>query len=204
MRAYKLLAPMIAGLWLLSGTAGHATILLNDNFDGENGGVGQLNYFGFANFTVANAGSGGAVDLIGNGFFDFFPDNGLYVDICGSSSACGVLTTKTIFGAGTYTITLELGGNSRVDVTDATNVAFGTSTTTFVLTEHELTTEIETLTLSAPSALAISDAGSISSVIGNVLLSVEVATGGTAVPEPASLALLGAGLLMLAGLRRRA
>src|SRR5882762_10242764 len=100
MRTFNLLAIAILSFWLSSGTASHAVVLLNDNFDTENGGVPQLNYSGLANFNVANSGSGGAVDLIGNGSFDFYPGNGLYVDICGSSSACGILTTKQTFGAG--------------------------------------------------------------------------------------------------------
>ena len=68
MRACKLIAPFVAIFCFLHGGGSHAAILLNDNFDTENGGIGQLNYFGFANFNIANAGGGGASDLIGNGF----------------------------------------------------------------------------------------------------------------------------------------
>jgi hypothetical protein len=166
----------------------HASVLLFDNFDAENGGVGQLNYFNFANFTVSNAGTGGAVDLIGNGFFDFYPGNGLYVDVCGSSSQCGVLTTKTVFGAGSYTVTLGLGGNARSSINDVTTVNFGTNSTSFQLTEFQLATEVWNVTLLAPGQLSIGDAGLISSVVGNILFSVQVAT--SAVPGP----IVGAGL----------
>ena len=65
-----------------------AAVIFSDNFDGENGGVGALNYAGFANFTVSN----GSVDLIGNGYFDYLPGNGLYIDLDGSTSDAGVLT----------------------------------------------------------------------------------------------------------------
>jgi hypothetical protein len=173
----------------------YASVLLSDNFDAENGGVGQLNYFNFANFTVSNAGTGGAVDLIGNGFFDFYPGNGLYVDVCGSSSQCGVFTTKTVFGAGSYTVTLGLGGNARSSINDVTTVNFGTNSTSFQLSEFQLATEVWNVTLLAPGQLSIGDAGLISSVVGNVLLSVQVAT--SAVPGP----IAGAGLpgLILAG-----
>ena len=62
-----------------------------DDFNAENGGVGQTNYTGFANWAVQD----GTVDLIGNGFFDFFPGNGLYVDVDGSSGDAGKMITSS-------------------------------------------------------------------------------------------------------------
>jgi hypothetical protein len=118
------MAGLAALLGLCVSQTAAAAVLLSDNFDTENGGVGMLNYNGFANFTVSNSGAGGAVDLIGNGFFDFYPGNGLYVDICGSASACGVLTTKQTFAPGTYDIALSIGGNARESGTNATTVKF--------------------------------------------------------------------------------
>ena len=58
-----------------------ATFSFTDNFSSENGGVAQLAYTGFANWNVTAA----DVDLIGNGNFDFFPGNNLYVDLNGSA-----------------------------------------------------------------------------------------------------------------------
>ena len=49
--------------------AASAAPLFSDNFNAQNGGVGTLNFSGFTNWTVSN----GSVDLIGNGFFDFYP-----------------------------------------------------------------------------------------------------------------------------------
>jgi hypothetical protein len=203
MRRYAFLISVITGLWLVSGVTGHAAVLLNDNFDTENGGVGVLNYFGFANFNVANSGSGGASDLIGNGFFDFYPGNGLYVDLCGSESACGVLTTKQTFGPGNYTVTLGIAGNARVNGTDALDVNFGSFAGSFPLTEFQTATETENVTLTAPGQLSISDQGTFGPLIGDILLSVEVQTASVATPEPGSLVLFAAGLLGLAAVRRR-
>ncbi len=53
----------------------------------------MLNYAGFANWDVLD----GFVDLIGNGFFDLLPGNGLYVDLDGSTGDAGKLISKTTF-----------------------------------------------------------------------------------------------------------
>lgn len=49
----------------LLATLAHAgpTVLLNDGFDTENGGVGAAEYSGFANFSAAN------IDLLAPGYF---------------------------------------------------------------------------------------------------------------------------------------
>jgi hypothetical protein len=184
--------------------------LLSDNFDTENDGVGTLNYSGFANFTVSNAAAGGAVDLVGNGFQDYWTGNGLYVDICGTSTACGVLTTNQVFAAGNYTITLKLAGNARVAASDTTLVGFGTNSTSYTLSENQSPVdEIWNVTLTSPGYLSIGDTG-IGTYVGNFLLSVEVDlnVGPTAVgaaPLPAALPLFatGLGVLGLLGWRRK-
>jgi hypothetical protein len=181
---------------------GNASSLLTDNFDTENGGVGQLNYSNFANFTVSNAATGGAVDLIGNGFFDFYPGNGLYLDICGSSSACGVFTTKQIFGPGNYKITLGLGGNARDSISDITDVSFGGNSTAYQLSEFQQATEVWNVSLASASALSIGDAGLIASNIGNILFSAQIESI-SAVPVPAALPLFASGLGLIGFWSRR-
>jgi hypothetical protein len=80
-----------------------AGVVLSDNFDSESLG---LNYTGFTNWNVTS----GAVDLIGTGFFNFYPGNGKYVDLEGSVGLLGTLASKATFAAGQYTLTFSLGG----------------------------------------------------------------------------------------------
>lgn len=70
-----------------------ASILFQDSLTLKMVATAALNYAGFANWTVYS----GTVDLIGNGSYDFLPDDGLYVDLDGSTSDAGVLTTKQSF-----------------------------------------------------------------------------------------------------------
>jgi len=83
--------------------------ILTDNFDLENEGRGQLNYFGFTNWEVTK----GSVDLIGHGVWDYFPDHGLYLDLDGSSNNAGRLESKTTFRLepGQYRLEFDLAGS---------------------------------------------------------------------------------------------
>jgi hypothetical protein len=97
---------LLALLALLGGRAEALTIVLADDFDAENGGVGNLNYGPFANWEVGGAG----VDLIGNGLFDFYPGNGLYVDLAFTFN--GSITSRASFGPGEYRLSFALGNVS--------------------------------------------------------------------------------------------
>jgi hypothetical protein len=79
---------------------------------------GALNYNAFINWNVV----GGNVDLLGNGFLDLLPGNGLYVDLGGSSPTYnGTLVSKVAYslvGGHTYRITLWMAGNQQNDPND--------------------------------------------------------------------------------------
>src|SRR6478735_771837 len=96
----------------------HAAVLFSENFNSE--GPVALNYNTFNQFNVTN----GTVDLIGNGFFDFYPSQGRYVDLDGSTNNAGVLATTKSFAAGTYTLNFLLGGSTRGD-TNTVRVSLG-------------------------------------------------------------------------------
>jgi hypothetical protein len=182
---HRLRRVLIAGLCALAldlgPSAAQAGVVFQDNFNSENGGAGALNYFGFANWTVTN----GSVDLIGNGFFDFYPGNGLYVDLDGSTGQAGTMQTNMVFAPGTYIVTFDLGGSQRGD-TNTVNFSLGSFFDVFVeLSADPLTPKTETVTLTSPSALSFQNLGGDN--IGAILDNVTV----TLVPEPASLTLLG-------------
>lgn len=98
------------------------TILLDDNFDSENGSVGIENYIGFANWNVTK----GGVDLSGNGIWDWLPGNGLYVDLDGSTTDAGMLVSKTTFtlSPGNYELLFSLAGSQRGE-TNSVKVRLG-------------------------------------------------------------------------------
>jgi hypothetical protein len=79
---------------------------------------GKLNYTGFINWNVI----GGNVDLIGNGFLDLLPGNGLYVDLGGSTPPYnGRLESKVaihLTSGHVYRLTVSLAGNQQNDPND--------------------------------------------------------------------------------------
>ncbi|WP_309731826.1 PEP-CTERM sorting domain-containing protein [Chamaesiphon sp. OTE_75_metabat_556] len=94
-----------------------AATLLNDNFNTENGAVGTLGYTGFANWTVSTG-----VDLLGNGTYDIYPGNGLFVDLNGESAGA-ITSTNSFTFASNETATLSFNYGSNNLGTDGTNTS---------------------------------------------------------------------------------
>jgi len=103
-------------------------------------GQGELDFNNFQNWNVIN----GNVDLIGNGFFDLLPGNGLYVDLGGTDTPHdGLMATKNTFAvtAGhTYRLTVSLAGN-QVSPDDGSSVLVSVVGSGGVLLQHTVIVE---------------------------------------------------------------
>jgi len=173
-------------------------VLLFDNFNSENSGVGALNYNKFLNWDVVD----GTVDLIGNGYFDFLPGNGLYVDMDGSTNDAGKLLSKTIFAfePGMYELKFKLAGNQRNNAQESVIVQVamgGLFNKTYSLARTApFISFTETFLVTSLTNAKLSFEGTGGDNIGMLLDDVQL----TAIPEPGTLLLLGTGLLSIAGL----
>jgi len=99
------------------------TVVHLSEFNDENGGEGLLNWEGNDEWAVV----AGCVDLHGNGFYDVWPNNGLYIDLDGTCNEGGTLETREeiTLTAGIYVLEFWLAGNNRVDEPDTVLVNFG-------------------------------------------------------------------------------
>lgn len=200
---------------LVSTSIAHAdTVLLNDNFNSENGGIGYIgNYTSFNNWTV----TAGYVDLVGTDNWDFLKTGGVYVDLDGSAGNettpfAGTLTSKQAFNltSGTVLLQFDLAGSQRgVDENYRTNTVlvklgdvyseFFVLQSTDPLTTYSRYINITTDTAANLSFKSLHDGVYPGDNIGALLDNVKL----TAVPEPAIIFLLGLGLVGLAGVRRK-
>ena len=188
----KTLVSTLAAAALLAGAAGassaNAGVVFSDNFNTYDY---QLNWAPPANWTAPGPGT---VDLIGETTsgtaFDFFPGNGGYVDLDGSNGVPGALQTVATFGAGTYKLNFDLGGNARGDSEKTTVVTLGDFSQTITLdSSAPLATHAVTFTTTG-GQLSFSDLSGGNANIGNTLDNVSL----SAVPEPATWAVMLLGL----------
>lgn len=170
---------------LASAKDSRAAVLFFDDFGLETQGT---NHGSFANWSI----SAGAVDVIGTGFFDFYPGQGNYVDLNGSNGFNGALTSNTVFGAGTYTLTFLLGGSQGgaggVDLPNSktTLVTLGNFSQEITLApDAGLTSQSFTFTTTGGNLVFASLSGGNANV-GNILDNVQVA----AVPELSTWAMM--------------
>ena len=198
---------IIATTALMASTVQAQTVLLNDTFDTENGGLGAGVYSGFANFTVAD------VDLLGPSYFSHL------CQAAGGGTPCvdmegngnGVMTTRSAYALapGQVTVQFDLAGDQRGGTSNAVTASlvntlgesifsekfslasdapFSTFTRTIVLT---------TATTASLRFLSSGPADSFGMLLDNVSLSV------TAVPESPSGVLIATGLSLVALVTRR-
>ncbi|WP_373544063.1 hypothetical protein [Chamaesiphon sp.] len=109
MKLTKLSLAILSAAFLLISTApAKSATLLSDNFDTENSGAGKLNYTGYTNWDSGNT------NLVGNGFNDVLPGNGLYANLKDIGSS--FLQSKRLFtfNAGdTVNLSFRLAGSGN-------------------------------------------------------------------------------------------
>ena len=197
---------ILVGLFfsLLNPLPGNAALIFSDDFNGENGGIANfwtLNYVGFTNWDVTR----GSVDLIGAGsVWDFYPGNGLYVDLDGTSHDSGQMTSKATFSLTpgiTYVLQYDLGGNQRRAPSNTVQVSMslsGFSVTHVLAADAPLTTFTDIFTVASVQTgrLIFDQTDNNDNLMGAILDNVRL----SAVPIPGTVLLLGSGIIGLVGL----
>ena len=172
---------MVATLMTAVFSDANAAPVFSDNFNSYSS---SLNWVPPANWAVTS----GTVDLIGaNSGFDFFPGNGGYVDLDGSTGTPGTLQTVSSFAAGNYTLTFDLGGNARNDGSKTTVITLGSFTTSVTLASTD-PYQLYTLNfLTTGGQLSFADLAGGNNNVGNILDNVSLSS---AVPEPSTWAMM--------------
>lgn len=197
MKSKGFVAVAAAATLLMLSQPARSALLFSDNFDANTAGLNAVP----TGWSIAN---NGTVDVIGVGTaHDFIPGNGLYVDLDGSTSSAGLLTQSFgTLGAGSYTATFDLAGSHR-GTAETVTVDFGGVVQSYTLQAGDGWTSFSISVNSLGGPLSLSFLNSGGDNVGALLDRVTVSMT-SAVPEPASVPLMLAGLLTLGWSRRRA
>ena len=176
------------------------TVLLDDNFDTENGGVEILNFNDFDNWEVTD----GTVDLIGEGgVFDFLPGNGLYVDLDGSTSDSGIMTSDILeLEACEYELQFDLAGNQRNGNAESVDVSVGALfSEQFSLDQNDpFTTYTRQISVDSDTSESIVFSGAGGDNVGMLLDNVKFTQLDCSAPVAGELLSLDSSALVIAGL----
>ena len=199
MKKFAIICAMFSLLSVSAGSSWASPIFFDD-FNSENSGVGVSDYDGFANWTVSD----GTVDLIGTPPWDLQPSYGLYVDMDGSTSDAGRITSAPInLDPGEYILSFDIAGNLRGQGLDTilAQVGGGSLLNLTVVAPDNVPFMPVSWTFNVPSAMAASisfegvGGDNVGLLLDNVSLSI--------IPAPGSILLVGVGVGFVGWLRRR-
>jgi hypothetical protein len=210
-----LVAVALVMVGLMPGVSQAATIFIDD-FNNE---VRGLDHTFADKWTVL---PGGTVDMIGYApaYFNFpsLPSDQRYVDLDGTTGSVGTMVSSAfaLLAGTTYDLTFDLAGSQRGDTNTMSNYGIDTNGDNVADISGALLSRISTdlfstVTVNFTTVGAIANAHIIfaqqvgnNNNVGMVLDNVALISKVAAVPEPASLMLLGAGLAAIGIWRRKA